>query len=152
MLQTLQNYTFCLLYSLKPSLSSSEEDMAQSRIQLELPSSELILFRTCVDVQTQEVPTLWSSLSPTTIGILTMLLLIFSVFFCLRALYLRFYIWHDTKLRFVCFHFSPPLQSCIEYLIVYLSLHWLLFLLLIYCFLSLEFWPRVEDLNGATEK
>ncbi|KAL3095377.1 hypothetical protein niasHS_007476 [Heterodera schachtii] len=84
-LRPLTNYTFCLEYHLV-------------HFPLHLADSSSI-FKTCIDVQTEEPLGFWTSLSPISIGILLAFCFCLSALLCFRALYLRFYIWHEAKLR-----------------------------------------------------
>ncbi|KAL3112736.1 hypothetical protein niasHT_019710 [Heterodera trifolii] len=85
-LRPLTNYTFCLEYHLV-------------HFPLHLTESSSSIFKTCIDVQTEEPLGFWTSLSPISIGILLAFCFCLSALLCFRSLYLRFYIWHEAKLR-----------------------------------------------------
>uniref|UniRef100_A0A183CLF9 Ig-like domain-containing protein n=1 Tax=Globodera pallida TaxID=36090 RepID=A0A183CLF9_GLOPA len=81
-----RNYTFCLVYRLVSFVPHSVGRFSS-------------VFESCVDVQTEEQLGFWTSLSPTTIGVLLAFCFCLGALLCFRAIYLRFYIWHETKLR-----------------------------------------------------
>uniref|UniRef100_A0A914H185 Ig-like domain-containing protein n=1 Tax=Globodera rostochiensis TaxID=31243 RepID=A0A914H185_GLORO len=85
-LRPLTNYTFCLVYRLVSFVPHSVGRFSS-------------VFESCVDVQTEEQLGFWTSLSPTTIGVLLAFCFCLAALLCFRAIYLRFYIWHETKLR-----------------------------------------------------
>lgn len=76
------------------SISSLFIDLKNKNNYFQIP-----IYETCVKIQTLENLNFWNSLSTTTI--ITILLILFSIIglFTFRAFYLRFYIWHETKIR-----------------------------------------------------
>ncbi|CAD5215168.1 unnamed protein product [Bursaphelenchus okinawaensis] len=75
-----QNYTFCLFYEFIYNYPG-------------------VMYETCVSVRTSPSINFWQSLHPSTIIIIATILFILFVSICFRGLYVRFYIWHQTKQR-----------------------------------------------------